>query len=90
MKPLTANQLSQGANQRLGNCVHNRTARIRDPHQLANAYELELSMHQMMKAFSHIPARTEPINRDDLLTARVFLDDAQFIAQTTVNLAEGT
>jgi hypothetical protein len=47
-------------------------------------------MNQMMKAFSHIPASTEPINRDDLLTARVFLDDAQFIAQTTVNLAEGT
>jgi len=90
MNMLTANQISQGENQRLGNCVHNRTAPLRDPHQLDNAYELELSMNTMLKAFSHIPARTEPINRDDLLTSRVFIAEADFIAQTTVNLAEGT
>jgi len=90
MNPLTANQLSQGANQRLGNCVHNRTARLRDPHQLANVYDLECEVRMICKPRETIPQWSPSISREDMAMARLFIDDQEFIAQTTVNLAEGT
>ena len=89
MITLTANQLSQGANQRLGNCVHNRTARLRDPMRLANCYELQCDVqkttHALHSYFGQHPAKAE-----DLATANMFAAASEFIAQTTVNVAEGT
>ena len=112
MNPLTANQLSQGANQRLGNNVHHRSRRDRAPANLGIMQEYEAMKQFVARAGKGLPNGSivhhstgdyivdrSDIDADnggtmivpeDAATARVFIAEADFIAQTTVNVAEGT
>jgi len=90
MNPLTANQLSQGANQRLGNNVHKRGVRSRHYLQLSNSYEFECEIRSIVNNGHAVPRWYVVAAREDVATAKIFNNETDFIAQTTVNVAEGT
>ena len=60
MNPLTANQLSQGANPRLGNNCHNRQVRDKNSARLAFAYNHECLM-QALASIAQAPIPTVEI-----------------------------